>query len=359
MTDGTQTSGLANTAADPQSGGRAAVLAGLGAAVPPRVMDNDEISHLVGSDDTWIRTRTGITARHWVAPGVATGDLAVAAGARALESAGTDAVDLVILATSTPNQPMPATAPEVAAALGLGDIPAYDLSAACTGFVYALSAAAGAIAAGIAARVLVIGADIWSNRLDLMDRSTAVLFGDGAGAAVLRAGSPTEPGALAGFDLGSDGTGYELAVLPAGGSRRRATGEAPTEEENYLAMQGKQIFTHAVARMSGSSTALLKRIGWDTADVDRLVAHQANARILHMVADVLGVDRERAIIHLDRVGNTSAASIPLALTDAASQGHITAGHKVLLTAFGGGLSWGSAALTWPEIKVAEVGILAQ
>jgi 3-oxoacyl-[acyl-carrier-protein] synthase-3 len=333
---------------------RAAVLEGLGAMVPSRVVDNDEVAELVGSNDAWIRTRTGIGRRHWAEPGTVTGDLAVVAGKRALRSAGAGTTDLVVLATSTPNQPMPATAPEVAARLGLGEAAAYDLSAACTGFVLALANAAGSIAAGLADRVLVIGADIWSTRLDHADRTTAIIFGDGAGAAVLRAGDSDEPGALAGFDLGSDGKHKDLAVLPAGGSRQRSRREPLREEDNYLSMRGKEIFTHAVERMSRSSAELLKRIGWDVASVDWFAGHQANVRILHAVADLLDVDRERMLIHLDRVGNTSAASIPLVLTDAASRGMLSTGDRVLLTAFGAGLSWGSAALRWPDITVSGV-----
>ncbi|MEV7596086.1 beta-ketoacyl-ACP synthase III [Kitasatospora sp. NPDC089797] len=333
---------------------RSAVLAGLGAMVPERVVDNDEIARTIDTDDAWIRTRTGISRRHWVAPGTATGDLATVAGRRALESAGVDSVDLVILATSTPNQPMPATAPEVATRLGMAGVPGYDLSAACAGFVYGLHAAAGSIVAGLSERVLVIGADIWSTRLDPADRATAIIFGDGAGAAVLRAGTADEPGALVGFDLGSDGANRDLAVLPAGGSRQRSRREPLREEDNYLAMRGKEIFTHAVDRMAGSSEALMDSIGWSSEDVDWFVGHQANVRILHTVADVMNVPREQVVVHLDKVGNTSAASIPLALTDAAAEGRLAPGQRVLLTAFGGGLSWGSAALSWPDIKVAGI-----
>ncbi|MEU8924780.1 beta-ketoacyl-ACP synthase III [Kitasatospora sp. NPDC048545] len=333
---------------------RAAVLAGLGAMVPERAVDNEEISRIVDTDDEWIRTRTGIGRRYWADPGTATGDLAAVAGRRALESAGVDTVDQVILATSTPNRPMPATAPEVASALGLDGVPGFDLSAACAGFVYGLQSAAGAIAAGFAERVLVIGADIWSTRLDPEDRATAIIFGDGAGAAVLRAGDAAEPGALLGFDLGSDGANRDLAFLPAGGSRQRSERAPLRDADNYLAMRGKEIFTHAVERMAGSSEALLDSVGWTAADVDRFVGHQANVRILHTVADVMTVPRERVVVHLDKVGNTSAASIPLALTDAAAEGRLTPGQKVLLTSFGGGLSWGSTALSWPDIKVSGI-----
>jgi 3-oxoacyl-[acyl-carrier-protein] synthase III len=331
---------------------RAAVLRGIGAMVPPRAVDNHELSTVYDTNDAWIRTRTGIRQRHWADPGTATGDLATVAGARALKSAGGGPVDMVVLATSTPNQPMPATAPEVAARLGLDTVPAYDLTAACAGFIYALSSAAGAIAAGFAGRVLVIGADLWSTRLDPQDRTTGILFGDGAGAAVLEAGREYDPGALMGFDLGSDGRHKDLAKVPGGGSLQLAEPNAQSwEKGHYLTMRGKEIFTHAVARMSESSQRLLKQVGWEPGDIDWFAGHQANVRILHAVADVLDVDRSRVLIHLDRVGNTSAASIPLALTDAAAHGSLRAGQRVLMTSFGGGLSWGSAALSWPDIDV--------
>ncbi|MFB7669351.1 3-oxoacyl-ACP synthase III family protein [Kitasatospora sp. NPDC056138] len=333
---------------------RAAVLEGLGAMVPPRIVSNDEIGELVGSDDTWIRTRTGIRQRHWADPGTVTGDLAIAAGERAMESAGGGRVDLVVLATSTPNQPMPATAPEIAHRLDLGNPWAYDLSAACTGWVYGMANAVGAISSGLIDRALVIGADIWSTRLDHRDRASAIIFGDGAGAAVLRAGDPDEPGAFQGFDLGSDGEFHDLALLAVGGSRQRSHRQAPREEDNLLAMRGKELFSHAVDRMSSSSAKLLDRIGWDASDVDWLAGHQANSRILYAVSDLLAVDRERVLLHIDRVGNTSAASIPLALTHAGAAGTFDVGDRIFSTTFGVGLNWGSTALTWPDIKVSEV-----
>ncbi|MET7801229.1 3-oxoacyl-[acyl-carrier-protein] synthase III C-terminal domain-containing protein, partial [Streptomyces decoyicus] len=198
-------------------------------------------------------------------------------------------------------------------------------------------------------RVLVIGADTWSTRLNPDDRITAVIFGDGAGAAVVRAGDPDEPGALVGFDLGSDGSGKELVGVPGGGSRQLSTGEPARKTDDYLYMRGKEIFTHAVDRMSGSSSRLLERVGWSASSVDWFVGHQANVRILHTVADLLDVDRSQVVINLDRVGNTSAASIPLALSDVTGSGRFTPGQRILMTAFGAGLTWGSAALTWPSL----------
>ncbi|MGH7644309.1 MAG: beta-ketoacyl-ACP synthase 3, partial [Gemmatimonadales bacterium] len=219
----------------------------------------------------------------------------------------------------------------------------------CSGFVYALATAAGLISAGIAQRVLCIGAETYSRFLNPADRSTAVIFGDGAGAVVLRAGEPDELGALGPFDLGSDGERSELIVIPAGGSRTPVAGATA---DRYLSMDGREVYRHAIPRMAESSRKVLRLAGWEPDDVDLLVGHQANVRILDAVAKRLGVPPERVAIHLDRVGNTAGASIPLALADAAGQGALSPGHRVLLTSFGGGLTWGSTVLTWPDVTVA-------
>ncbi|KOV57867.1 beta-ketoacyl-ACP synthase III [Streptomyces sp. MMG1121] len=333
----------------------AAVLAGLGAHVPPRTVTNEELSRRMDTSDAWIVQRTGIRQRHWADPGVATSDLAVEAGHRALKSAGTagpDDIGMVIVATATPDTQCPATAPDVAARLGLGTIAALDVSAGCSGFVYALATASAALVAGYAERVLVIGAETFRPFLDPADRSTAVIFGDGAGAVVLRRGTADEPGAIVSVDLGADGTLKELVGIPGNGSRHRSTDRPPDPADQYLFMHGKEVFVHAVRRMAQSSSAVLAQAGWSVGQVDHVVGHQANLRILHALAKQLGVDGERLVRHLDQVGNTSAASIPLALADAAAQGRFQAGDRLLLTAFGAGLTWGSVALTWPGIALA-------
>ncbi|MEU6669330.1 beta-ketoacyl-ACP synthase III [Streptomyces sp. NPDC046727] len=329
-------------------------LVGLGSYLPPQRITNEALCERLDTTDEWITTRTGIRSRHWAGPGVATGDLAVEAGHRALKSAGLEAepgaVDIVVLATTTPDNPCPATCPDVAARLGLGPIAAYDIAAVCSGFLYALAAASAHITAGQARRALVIGAETYSTILNPADRTTNVIFGDGAGAVVLSAASDdTEDGLVLDIDLGSDGTGRDLITIPGGGSRQRATTSAPDADDRYFTMQGKQVFTQAVNRMTESSQTVLDRLGWTADQVDWLVGHQANVRILNSVARGLGIPAERAVINLDRVGNTSAASIPLALADAAAKGSLTPGARVLLTAFGGGLTWGAAALTWPDI----------
>ncbi|SOD85163.1 beta-ketoacyl-ACP synthase III [Streptomyces sp. Ag109_G2-15] len=329
-----------------------AVLQGLGTYLPARRVTNDELAEMFDTSDEWITTRTGIKERCWAEPGQSTGDLATEAGRRALKSAGLDDgadVGLLVVATTTPDHPCPGTAPDVAARLGLANAAAYDISAVCSGFVYALEAAANAIQAGRVERALVIGAETYSTILSPNDRTTSVIFGDGAGAVVLSCGAADEPGRLLGFDLGSDGTGKDLIQIPAGGSRQRGSGLAAAEDDYYFTMQGKKVFAHAVHRMSDSSLALLKSVGWSADQVGHLVGHQANLRILRAVAEQLGLDTDRAVTNIEKVGNTSAASIPLALADAAAAGAFQPGERMLLTAFGGGLTWGSAALTWPDI----------
>jgi 3-oxoacyl-[acyl-carrier-protein] synthase III len=318
--------------------GRTAVLAGLGGWVPPTVLTNDELAEQLDTSDEWIRTRTGIRQRFVIDAGMSTSDIAVEAGRRALESAEVTGADLVVLATSTPDHPCPATAPEVASRLGLGEVPAFDVAAVCTGFVYGLATAASMIGTGVASSALVIGADTFSTILDPRDRTTRAIFGDGAGAVVLRAGRTGEPGALLGFELGSDGSQADLIMVA----------------DRYFVMQGRPVFRSAVTRMSESSRKLAERIGWSPAKVDRLVAHQANIRILNAVAGELGLPTDRVVANLDRVGNTVAASIPLALVDAAKSGQLVPGHRLLLCGFGGGLTWGAAALEFPTLNVAPL-----
>ena len=326
--------------------GRAAVLTGLGAVVPENVVTNDMLAARMDTSDEWIFSRTGIRERRVVDGATATSDLATEAGARALKSAGVDSVDALVLATTTPDYPCPATGPTVADRLGLGTVPAYDVAAVCSGFLYALTTAAGLISLGTADRVLVIGAEAFTTIIDPDDRTTAPIFGDGAGAVVLDAGDASQRGALLGFDLGSDGALADLIIVPAGGSRQK---QATSPAEHFMKMQGKTVFMNAVLRMAESSRTALARTGWDPGDVDVLVGHQANVRILRAVAEELGLPAEKAFVDVGKYGNTAAASIPLALDDAAHSGHIVAGDRVLLTAFGGGASWGAVTLEWPDL----------
>ncbi|GGN41015.1 beta-ketoacyl-ACP synthase III [Streptomyces fuscichromogenes] len=316
---------------------QAAVLCGLGAVLPPRVVRNDELCAGLDTTDEWIRSRTGIRERRIAAAEVSTADLAVAAAARALESTGSTDVDAVVLATTTPDHLMPATAPSVAALLGLTGTAAFDVAAVCTGFVYALATAAGLITTRTARTVLVVGADRMSQLPAADDRTTRPLFADGAGAVVLRSGTATEPGALGPMVLGSDGAHRDLLVVPHGG---------------HMQMQGPDLFRHAVDRMSAVTRQAVQLARWRLADVDRIVPHQANARITAAVGRHLAIDADRRVQNIEYVGNTGAASIPLALAQASADGTLQRGHRVCLTAFGAGLTWGATTLTWPDLKPA-------
>lgn len=337
----------------------AAVITGLGGWVPPNAVTNDDLCATLDSTHEWIATRTGIHERRMVTDGLSTRDLAVEAGARALKSAGESVVGAVVVATTSADRLCPAVAPEVASLLGLRDVPAFDLTSACSGFVYGLATAAGLIDAGIADSVLFIGAEAFSTLVNPADRTTAPIFGDGAGAVVLRRGAAHEPGAVGPFDLGSDGSLADLLAIPGGGSRQRSAsaglghGLLPTEDW-YLRMAGRPLYTQAVERMSASARALLDRVGWSADDVDWFIGHQANARIVRAVAEELKFPAERVALNIDRLGNTLAASIPLLLNDAAECGDLKPGDRTLLSAFGAGLSWGSTVLIWPDIPVEKV-----
>jgi 3-oxoacyl-[acyl-carrier-protein] synthase III len=331
------------------SSARAAVLCGIGSWTPPDVVTNDDLAAVLDTSDEWIRSRTGVQRRHVAGAGMATSGLAVEAGQRALKSAGLDAVDALILATTTPDRPCPATAPEVATRLGQGPIAAFDVAAVCSGFIYGLASGAGLIAAGIADRVLVIAAEVFTTILNPSDRTTRAIFGDGAGAAVLRAGRAAEYGAIGPFTLGSDGNGAEKIMVEGGGSRLPYGDGAVVGPEHYFVMQGQPVYRHAVEKMTQSSLRVLELAGWPVSGVDWLVCHQANQRILTAVAGRLGISADRCLSNIAQVGNTAAASIPLALAYGADSGALRAGHRVVLTGFGGGFAWGSTLLRWPEI----------
>lgn len=333
----------------------AMVLAGLGAYLPEQIVTNDDLSKVMETSDEWISTRTGIRQRHRAAEGQTSLHLAVEAGQQALKSTsdGITDVDAVLVATMTPDRRCPATAPEVAAALGLGMVAAFDVAAICSGFVYGAATAQGLIASGTARRVLLIGTEVMSDVLYPSDRNTAVIFGDGAGAAVLRAGTPEEPGAFGPFDLGADGEESDLIKIDGGAGRIPPSPDRETGRADYMTMAGRAVYRRSIPTMADSSRTALSRRGWTVEDVDVVIGHQANVRILDAVCNELGVDTARNFINLDKVGNTSAASIPLAMTQAHQQGFVAAGDKVLITAFGGGLTWGSATLTWPDLPATE------
>jgi 3-oxoacyl-[acyl-carrier-protein] synthase III len=312
-----------------------AVIAGIGHALPPTVVTNDDLAARLDTTDEWIRVRSGIRQRHIASPGTGTADLAVEAGIQALKSAAIDTVDLVILATSTPDRPCPATAPAVTSRLGLGRVPAFDLDAVCSGFLYGLATSVAMLTSGQFGTVLLIAADTFSRLVDHEDRATAFLFGDGAGAVVLRRGEPDEDGAVLHVEIGSDGTQEELITVP--------------DRESNFTMQGQAVYRQAVASMAETSTRAMATVGWSVDDLDWFVGHQANQRILDAVAARMKVAPDRVISNLDRVGNTASASIPLAMSEAAGDGRFQPGDRMVLAAFGGGATWGAAALTWPSL----------
>ncbi|WP_329558157.1 ketoacyl-ACP synthase III [Streptomyces uncialis] len=335
-----------------------AVLCGLGASLPQQAVSNSRLiaDNRLDSDDQWILQRTGIASRHMADARTSTGDLATAAGRAALDSAAELAgtrihPDIVLLATTTPDHRCPATAPEVAHRLGYTGTPALDLSAACAGFVYALTVARALITAGHCTHPLVIGAETYTTTLiDPHDRDTAILFGDGAGAALLRPGTPTEPGALQAADLGSDGARAAYAQVPAGGSRTPLGAPGTHPGDHHLRMNGRAVYTQAVRRMTSSALTALEKTGWTTHDVEAFISHQANQRIIDAVADRLHIPATRRHGNLRELGNTAAASIPLALADAATRRAAHPGQRTLLTGFGAGLAWGSHTLLFPEAR---------
>ncbi len=317
-------------------------------AVPSRLITNDELAQRIDTSDEWIRTRTGIRERRVAGPGESTSTLATAAGREALAMAGLapSAIDTVIVATCTPDRPFPATACTVQANLHIPRATAFDLAAACSGFVYGLTVATSLIKSGVSRRLLLIGADIFTHYIDWNDRNTCVLFGDGAGAVVLEA--TTERLGLLASTLSADGELEDLMAVDAGGTRMPLTAELLAAGRQYVYMNGREIFRHAVREMSESAMQAVEAAGLTIDDIRLVVPHQANVRIIEAVARRLEIPPDRVMINLDRYGNTSAASIPIALYEAAQQGRIRDGDYVLLTAFGGGLTWGSGVIRWGQ-----------
>ena len=314
---------------------------GTGSYLPARIVTNDELAQRVDTSDEWIQQRSGIRQRHVAAEGETTSDLATAAAVKALEAAGITAqeLDLIILATTTPDDTFPSTATKVQARLGMHRGAAFDVQAVCSGFVYALAIADNFIKAGQAKTILVIGAETFTRILDWEDRTTCVLFGDGAGAVVLRAaegtGAVTDRGILS-THLHSDGRERDILYVDGGPSTTQTVG--------HVRMAGKEVFRHAVTNLAGVVTEALAANGLDASAIDWLVPHQANRRILDATAKKLSLPVERVVVTLDRHANTSAASVPLALDEAVRDGRIKPGHLILVEAMGGGLTWGSALI---------------
>jgi 3-oxoacyl-[acyl-carrier-protein] synthase III len=316
-------------------------ITGLGSYVPDRVLTNDELSTLVDTSNEWIMERTGIRERRIAAPEQALTDLALPAAREALAQAGVEAkdVDLLVCATVTPDMMFPTSSALLADELGAPDAAAYDLLAGCTGFMYAVAQAYGMMASGLAQRALVVGGDVLSRILDWTDRSTLVLFGDGAGAVVLE--RVEQPGFL-GFELGADGGGGLHLSLPGSGSRRMEDATA----NGFVHMNGREVFKFATRVLVSSARAVLERCEVSVEDVDVYVPHQANVRIMDHAAEKLGIPRERMVVNVDRYGNTSSGSIPLALAEAQRDGRLKKGDLVLMTGMGAGLTWGSGLMEW-------------
>ena len=325
-----------------------AQIVGWGMHVPARVVGNESFVKMgLDTSNEWIASRTGIEERRVVAKDEATSDLAVRAARRALQTANAHPgdIDLIIVATCTPDHVMPSTASIVQNRLGATRAGAMDLNAACSGFVYALATGAGQIESGRAKKVLVVGADELSIHLDWRDRNTCVLFGDGAGAVLLQASS--EPGVLS-STMGSDGSGADLLIIPAGGSRIRTNhnGKSKSNGDHYLRMNGPQIFRWATQMMARTSEEVMTASGLKPEQVDLFLPHQANLRIIEATARRLGIPSHKVFANVGRYGNTSAASIPIALCEAIASGRVERGHNIVLTSFGAGLSWAALALRW-------------
>lgn len=317
-----------------------AVVRGVGSYLPEKIVTNDDLARIVDTSDEWIRERTGIRQRHIAADGQTTGDLAYEASVRALADAGMEAsdIDLIVLATSTPDNTFPATATSLQARLGITGGAAFDIQAVCSGFVFALTTASALVAAGQGTNVLVVGAETFSRILDWEDRSTCVLFGDGAGAMVLSASHEDDGFGFLATKVRSDGRHYKKLYVDGGVSSTQTVG--------HLRMEGPEVFKHAVKNISSVMIDTVAAAGYKMEDIDWFVPHQANKRILDGTAKKLGVGIEAMVVTVDRHGNTSAASVPLALDTAVRDGRIKPGDLVLLEAMGGGFTWGAALIRW-------------
>ena len=322
-------------------------IASLATYVPPRVLTNAELEKMVKTSDEWILQRTGIRERHIVDPGVATSDLAAEASRLALEKAGVTAadIDFIVVATTTPDTLFPSTACRVQHKIGAASAWGFDLFAACSGFTYALTTAANLVSTGASRRALVIGADVMSSIIDYTDRTTCVLFGDGAGAAVVEPATETGIGILD-FENYIDGSGGDALCMPAGGSLRPASRETVDERLHYVKQDGQAVFKFAVRNTEEACRRIMDRNGVTANDVSLFISHQANRRIIMSAAEKLGVPADKVIINIERFGNTTAATIPLALNDAIEQNRVNKGDLLVLVSVGAGYTVGSILLRW-------------
>lgn len=320
-------------------------IAGVGHYAPPRVVTNHDLEAWLDTSDEWITTRTGMKRRHWTSEDEATSDLATAAASAALVHAGLSAqdIDCFIVATVTPDFYFPATACLVATRLGVLEKPAFDIAIACSGFIYGLTVASGLIRSGVYRRIMLIGAETLSKILDKNDRSTAILFGDGAGAVILER---SEEDSFLASDLGADGSRPDLLYAQGSGSRSPLDHAALDAKVHLIHMQGPETFKVAVNKMVGSTDAVLRKANLTKSDVTYLIPHQANKRIIDATARYLELPDDKVVINIAEYGNTSAASIPMALSETVRAGMVKPGDVVVFVAFGGGLSWGAVAWRW-------------
>ncbi len=325
---------------------RGTTITGTGMYVPDRVLTNDDLSRMVDTSDEWIVERTGIRERRIAAPDQASSDLALIASRRALEMAGVDAVDVdhIVVATTTPDRILPSCACTLQQKLGASRAAAYDVFAACTGFVYGLGVGRALVSSGAAGSVLVVGVETLSRIVDYTDRNTCVLFGDGAGAALLQA-CDSGVGVHA-VDMHSDGELGEVLEVPAGISRNPASVDTVEGREHFIRMQGKKLYPFAVRSMEESTRRCAEAAGWSLRDIDLFIPHQANRRIIDAVGERLDLAPEKVYVNIDRYGNTSSASIPIALDECVRAGRLKPGDKLALAAFGGGATWGGTSMTW-------------
>ncbi|MGH9690894.1 MAG: beta-ketoacyl-ACP synthase III [Candidatus Acidiferrales bacterium] len=325
----------------------AAKITGVAGFVPPRTVTNSDIEKLVDTNDEWIRTRTGIRERHYAEPGVAASHLGAEAARKLLASKGVsaDEIELIVVATVTPDMFFPATACLIQDRLGASHAWGFDLSAACSGFIYALTTGAQFVGAGTHKKVLVIGTDVMTSILDFKDRATCVLFGDGAGAVLVEPASSETEG-IVDFVHDVDGSGGCNLYMPAGGSLHPASCETVEKRMHYVHQEGQQVFKYAVRRMADLACQLLERNGLSSRDLALVVPHQANLRIIRAMQERLGVDDSKVLVNIDRFGNTTAATIPLGLMDAVGQGRLRKGDLVLLIAVGAGYTTGAVLLRW-------------
>lgn len=331
-----------------------ATITGVGAFAPSGILTNEDLEKLVDTSDEWIVQRTGMKRRHIAAPHEATSDITIPAALAALNAAGRSPqdVDCIIVSTATPDYLFPATAAIVASRLGIPGTAAFDISIACSGFVYGLTTAASLVRSGVFKTVLLVGAETLSKLVDYTDRTTCVLFGDGAGAVVVER---SKEDCFLGADLGTEGSDPTVLYLPGGGSRNPLSknGKPESRRDGFIHMQGQAVFKFAVTQMAHSTRAALKKAGLTTADVDFLIPHQANQRIVVATAKMLKLPESKCVCNIEEYGNTSSASIPLALADALRDGRVKKGNVIVFVAFGGGLSWGAVVWRWQGAAVGK------